>query len=157
MGDTKLYSQFKGYKAYPIGIAENIIRNKLADLFDKLIGKNETCLIKAREKGMEKLLSRIMAVKKRMERIKKDIDTSGDKTEYKFEKITDEDETALKEIDLSLEKVILSASGLIDSLTCMETDMRIFERFASMDDCLREIENLSRKRTEIFKKMRIFG
>lgn len=156
MGNTKLYNQFKGYKAYPTGIAENIIRSKLTDLFDKLIGKNETCLIKAREKGMEKLLSRIMAVKKRMERIKKEMD-SGDKAEYKFEKIADSDEAAIKDIDLSLEKVIINASDLIDSLTCMETDMRIFERFASMDDCLREIENLSRKRTEVFKKMRIFG
>jgi len=157
MNESTVYDKFNGYNAYPLKTGERMVRGKLIELFNKIIKKNETCLIKARDKGLEKLLSRILAVKKRMERIKNEMEQIDHGVEYRFEKIAERDETAMRKADLSIENTIDQCAKLIDSLTCMETDMHISERFAKMDSLLREIENLFHQRMEIFKKMRLFG
>lgn len=157
MTESKVYDQFNGYNAYPLGTGEQMVRDKLVRLFDKIIGKNEICLAKAREKQLEKLTSRILAVKKRMDRMKKEMIHTDPGAEYKFDPLSAADESALKEIDGRLESVIQQCFTGIESLTCMETDMHISDRFAAMDDSLREIEALFRKRMELFKKMRVYG
>lgn len=157
MNESTVYDKFNGYNAYPLETGERMIRAKLIELFEKIINKNETCLVKARDKGLEKLMSRILAVKKRMERIRREMTSHGTGAEYKFEVISAADETALKDVDTKLEKVIWDCLENIESLTCMETDMHIHDRFAMMDSSLREIEGLFHQRIELFKKMRLFG
>ena len=157
MNESTVYDEFNGYNAYPLGTGEQMVRARMIELFEKIIKKNETCLIKAKDKGLEKILSRILAVKKRMERIKGEMSHLDSGADYRFEKISEKDELALREVDVSLEDTIRQCANLIDSLTCLETDMHISERFAAMDSFLREIEHLFHKRMELFKKMRIFG
>ena len=157
MNESTIYDEFNGYNAYPLGTGEQMVRARMIELFEKIIKKNETCLIKAKDKGLEKILSRILAVKKRMERIKGEMSHLDSGADYRFEKISEKDELALREVDVSLEDTIRQCANLIDSLTCLETDMHISERFAAMDSFLREIEHLFHKRMELFKKMRIFG
>ncbi|MBN2160136.1 MAG: hypothetical protein JW807_12130 [Spirochaetes bacterium] len=157
MTESSVYDQFNGYHAYPLGAGERMVREKLVKLFEKIIGKNEICLVKAQEKGLEKLTSRILAVKKRMDRMRNDMARTEPGTAYKFEPLSAADEETLKEIDGRLESVIQQCFAGIESLTCMETDMHISDRFAMMDDSLREIEALFHKRAEVFKKMRIYG
>ncbi len=157
MNESTVYDQFNGYNAYPLGKGEQMIRTRLMELFDKIISKNETCLVRAKDKGLEKLMSRILAVRSRMERIRKEMSHVDPGVEYKFEPLSPADESALKEFDGKLESVIRQCYTGIESLTCMETDMHITERFATMDSFLREIEHLYHQRMEIFKKMRVFG
>jgi len=157
MNGSTVYDKFNGYNAYPLGTGEQMIRAKLVELFEKIIKKNETCLVKAREKGLEKLMSRILAVKSRMERMRKDMTHTDPGAEYKFDPLSPADELSLKEVDVRLEKVIQQSVKDIESLTCMETDMHISERFAMMDTSLREIEHLFHRRMELFKKMRLYG
>jgi hypothetical protein len=157
MNESTIYDEFKGYTAYPLGTGEHLIRVKMLSLFEKIIIKNETCLIKAQDKGLEKLFSRILAVKKRMERIKREMEHVDIGAQYRFEKMSGDDESTLRKVDSSLERTIRQCAELIDSLTCMETDMHISERFAMMDSFLREIEHLFHRRMEIFKKMQIYG
>jgi hypothetical protein len=157
MNESTVYDKFNGYNAYPLGTGEQMVRARMIELFEKIIKKNETCLIKAKDKGLEKILSRILAVKKRMERIKGEMSHLDSGADYRFEKISEKDELALREVDVSLEDTIRQCANLIDSLTCLETDMHISGRFAAMDSFLREIEHLFHKRMELFKKMRIFG
>jgi hypothetical protein len=157
MNESTVYDEFNGYNAYPLATGEQLVRTKLIALFEKIINKNETCLIKAQNKGLEKLFSRILAVKKRMVRIKSEMEHIDHGAEYRFEKITENDESAIRKVDVSLESTIGQCMDLIDSLTCMETDMHISERFAMMDSFLREIEHLFHRRMEIFKKMRVYG
>lgn len=157
MNESTVYEKFNGYHAYPIMAGEQLIRGRLIELFDRIINKNETCLARAREKGLEKLMSRILAVKKRMERIRGEMTRAEAGAEYKIEAISPGDEAAIKEVDTSLESVIRECLTGIESLTCLETDMHICERFASMDDSLRAIEYLFHRRVELFKKMRVYG
>lgn len=157
MNGSTEHEKFNGYGAYPLGVAEQMVRGKMTELFDRIIRKNEICLAKAHDMGLEKLMSRILAVKKRMERIRKEMIHTDPGAEYKFEPLSPEDEAALKDVDNSLESVILMCISSVESLTCMETDMHISDRFAMMDNSLREIERLLHRRAELFKKMRIYG
>lgn len=157
MDKSTVYDDFKGYNCYPIGTGEEMIRARMIDLFDRIIKKNETCLIKARDKGMEKLMSRILAVKTRMDRMRKEMTHVEPDVEYRFEPLSPADEETLKEIDGAMENIIRQTLDAIEPLTCMETDMHISDRFAMMDSSLREIENLCHKRTAIFKKLRVYG
>jgi len=145
------------YGAYPLGVAEQMVRGKMTELFDRIIRKNEICLAKARDMGLEKLMSRILAVKKRMARIRKEMAHTDPGAEYKYDPLPENDLAALKDLDKSLESLILDCISGIESLTCMETDLHISDRFAMMDNGLREIERLLRRRNELFKKMRVFG
>src|SRR4030042_3628641 len=157
MNESTVYDKFNGYNAYPLGTGEQMVRTRMIELFEKIIKKNETCLSKARDKGLEKLMSRILAVKTRMERIRKEMAHTDTGAEYKFDPLSPADESALKEVDAKFENVIQQCINGIESLTCMETDLHISERFAMMDSFLREIEKLFHKRMHIFKKMRVFG
>ena len=157
MNNSTIYEKFDGYNAYPAGKGEEMIRGRLSELFGRLIEKNQGCLTKARDMGLEKIMSRILQVKTRMERMKHEMEHRFIGGEYKLEKVSSDEEAELREIDLALEKFMNQAYGIMDQLTCMETDMHITERFTGVSNCLREIEQLCHKRTEIFKRMRVYG
>ncbi len=157
MNESTVYDKFNGYNAYPLGKGDQIIRTRMVELFDRIIRKNETCLVKARDKGMEKLMSRILAVRSRMDRIRKEMSHFEPGVEYKFDPISPEDLSVLKEIDGRLEQIIQESVSAIESLTCMETDLHISDRFAMMDTSLREIESLCHRRMAIFRKLRVYG
>jgi hypothetical protein len=157
MSESKLYDNFNGYNAYPAGIGEEMIRVRLSELFDKIIKKNQECLIKAKDMGMEKIMSRVLQVRTRTERMKKEMEHKFIGGEYNFDKISPSEEEELRETDLSLEKYILQAYAIIEPLTCLETDMHISEHFAQITNCFMEIEHLFHKRMDIFKKKRVYG
>ena len=157
MNGSKIYENFNGYNAYPAGAGEELIRGRLSELFDKIIKKNEECLIKAKETGMEKIMSRVLQVRARTERMKIEMNHKFIGGEYNFDKLSPSEEEELRETDLSLEKYILQAFAVIEPMTCLETDMHISEHFSEMSNCLREIENLFQKRVDIFKRKRVYG
>ncbi len=157
MNESMLYNNFNGYNEYPAGEGEEIIRNRLSALFEKIVKKNEECLVKAKEMGMEKIMSRVLQVRTRTERMKKEMDHRFIGGEYNFDKISQSEEEELRETDLSLEKYILQAYAIIEPMTCLETDMHISEHFAEMSNCLREIEQLCQKRMDIFKRKHVYG
>ena len=157
MNESMLYDDFKGYNEYPAGEGEEIIRNRLSALFEKIIKKNEECLVKAKEMGMEKIMSRVLQVRTRTERMKKEMDHKFIGSEFNFDKISPSEEEELRETDLSLEKYILQAYAVIEPMTCLETDMHIVEHFTEISNCLREIEHLCQKRRDIFNRKRVYG
>jgi len=157
MNISTLYENFDGYNAYPAGVGEDMIRNRLSALFKSLIEKNEVCFVKVRDKGLEKIMSRVLQVKTRMERMKDEMDHRFVGGEYSFNKFSAAEESELKEIDLSLESLMSRTYEIMDSMDCLETDMHISDRFAGVSDCLRDIEHLCHKRTEMLKKMRVYG
>lgn len=157
MNGSTLYSDFNGYNSYPQGIGEEMIRGRLSELFGKLIEKNDSCLTKSREMGMEKIMSRVLQIKTRMERMKHEMEHRIIGGEYKLEKMPDEDVSELHDVDLSLENHMNRIYEIMNSLTCMETEMHISDRFAQVSNHLREIEGLCHKRVDIFKRSRVFG
>jgi hypothetical protein len=157
MNISKVYEKFEGYNAYPAGEGEEMIRGRLSALFKRLIEKNEACFAKVRDKGLEKIMSRVLQVKIRMERMKDEMDHRFVGGEYSFNKFSAAEESELKDIDLSLENLMDKTYEIMDSMDCLETDMHISDRFATVSDCLRDIEHLCHKRTDMFKKMRVYG
>jgi len=106
---------------------------------------------------MEKIYSRILAIQKRMDRIKGEMEQNDKSAAYRFENLTQEDETGIRSLDVELEKIIGDCAEKIDSLTCMETDVHIYNTFSDIESNLRKIEEHFHKRKELFKKLRIFG
>lgn len=157
MKGSTLYEKFDGYNAYPAGEGEEIIRGRLFELFDMIVKKNEECLVKAKDMGMEKIMSRVLQVRTRTERMKKEMDHKFIGGKYNFDKISPAEQNELRQTDLSLEKNILQAYAVIEPLTCLETDMHISEHFSEISNCLREIESLFQKRRDIFKRKRVYG
>lgn len=156
MYGSSIYDKFDGYNAYPAGEGEVIIRQRLAEVFGRLIEKNESCLDKARDMGLEKIMSRVLQVKTRMDRMKSEMDhrlIGG----HKIEKMPESDESELRELDLALESFMNRTYEIMDSLTCMETDMHISDKFSQVSNHLREIENMCHKRVDILKRNRVFG
>jgi len=112
--------------------------------------------LKAKEIGMEKIMSRVLQVRTRAGRMKTEMDHKLIGSEYNFDKMSSVEEVELRETDLSLEKYILQAYAVIEPMTCLETDIHISEHFSQMSDCLREIEHLFQKRTDLFKRKRVY-
>ncbi len=152
-----VHNDFLGYGGYRPEVGEKIIRERLITLFDTIIEKNRLCLERAREMKMEKIMSRVLVVKKRAESIRNMMVRSEEHAHYKIEKMTDKDETAMRKMDREIEDLITDCGDVIGDLTCMETDLHIVDRFRQMNDRLRRIESLCRKRTRLFKKMRVYG
>lgn len=157
MNRSVLYDNFNGYNAYPAGIGEEMIRGRLSELFGRIVEKNEGCFIKAREKGLEKILSRVLQVRTRMERMKHEIAHREIGGEYTFEKMSPAEEYELREVDLSLERIMNQTYDIMNSLTCLETEMHLVDRFTEVTDCLRAIEHLCHKRIGIFRKQHVYG
>jgi len=105
MNESMLYDDFKGYNEYPTGEGEAIIRNRLSALFEKIVKKNEECLVKAKEMGMEKIMSRVLQVRTRTARMKEEMDQNFTGSEFNFDKISTSEEEELRETDLSLERL----------------------------------------------------
>ena len=154
---ASVHSGFGGYGGYEPEVAERIVRERLLALFDAIVDKNRLCLDRAREMKMEKIMSRVLAVKKRTESIRAMMESSHWQGRYSIERISHKDGTAMSDADREIEEQIAACGSVVGDMTCMETDLHIDERFARMNDHLRKIESLFRKRTRLFKKMRVYG
>jgi hypothetical protein len=157
MNTSKIHHDFKGYDAYPLVESEHLIRERLLECLGGLREKNEHCLAKSRDEGREKLMSQIMTVKQRVDRISEEIKKSLSGVHYKFEHMPAGDETAAREIDDRIEEHIKRCGGIIDELSCAETDMHIIERYSLIMENLGDIEKLFHERMKIFKRMQIYG
>ena len=151
---TDIYKDFNGYNAYPLQEAEKIIRSRLLDDFSTLIEKVEGCVEKARSMRLLKILEHILAVKKRMERMKsemKERDTIFVPI-YLKARIAHVDEEKLKTIDFRLIELIDMSRAIIDELSCVEGDTHIIDKFTRINDYLREMENRCHSRALLLKK-----
>ncbi|OHD69964.1 MAG: hypothetical protein A2W19_02810 [Spirochaetes bacterium RBG_16_49_21] len=152
--DSKIYDDFKGYNAYQIGDAEKIIRHRHSKNFSSLIEKIEGCEAKARDQRQIKILERILSVKNRMARMKKEVDERDAvfMTFHLKERLAQVDEEKLREIDFHVVDLMSHCEQILDSLTCSETDMHIIEKFSSINEYLREMEEHCHDRMKVFRK-----
>jgi hypothetical protein len=157
MNMTGIHHEFKGYDAYPLMESEHMIRERLLECLGGLREKNERCLEKSRDEGREKLMSRILTVKQRMDRVSEEITRSMSGVHYKFEHMPAVDEAAAREIDGKIEDRIIQCAGIIDALSCAETDMHIVERYSLIMENLGQVEKLFHDRIKIFKRMQVYG
>ncbi len=157
MNTSKIHYDFNGYGEYPLSEGEHMIRDRILECMNGLRKKNETCLNKAQDERREKLLSQILSIKKRMDRITDDMKKSIDEIYYKFEKISATDEAAIRELDIRIEEKITQCSETIDSLACSDTDMHISDRYTQIMQEIGEVEKLFHERIKKFKRMQVYG
>ncbi len=157
MDPTTIHHDFDGYGAHPLSQGERLIRERMLECLNGLRERNELCLSRAREEGREKLMSQIMTVKRRLERISEDIRESGSGMQYRLERISAGDERALRQKDQRIADIIAGCSGIIDALSCSETDMHIIDRYSRIMSDLGEVENLFHERWKLLKKMQLYG
>lgn len=153
----KLYKDFAGYNAYPLAEAERIIRERILGEFVKLIEKLEGCEKRAKSLRMIKILEHIVALKHRMNRMKKNI-KERDKLflpAYLKVRITHIDEEKLKKTDFRLVELIAENKDILDSLSCVETDTNIIEKFTLINEHLREMESRCHERALILRDEKI--
>jgi hypothetical protein len=157
MNTSKIHGDFNGYGGYPLSEGEHIIRARIMECMNGLREKNDICLEKARSERREKLLSQILSIKKRMDRISDDMKKSMEEIQYRFEKISETDEAAIRAIDRMIEENIVKCSEVIDSLECSNTDMHIADRYAHIMEGIGNVEKLFHDRMKIFKRMQVYG
>jgi hypothetical protein len=145
---------FKGYNAYPLAVAEKMIRDRILIEFSKLIEKVTGCTEKSKSMRLIKILEHILAVKKRMERMKKDIKNRDNifVPVYLKARIAHVDEEKLKDIDFRLIELIETNMDLLESLTCAEADTHVIDKFTQINENLREMETNCQSRVLLLKK-----
>ena len=152
--NSNIYDDFDGYNAYQIADAEKVIRQRHSANFSTLIEKIEGCEKKARDQMQIKILEKILAVKNRMTRMKKEVD-ERDAVFMTFnlkEKLARVDEEKLREVDFRVVDLMLKSEQILDSLTCAEKDMHIIEKFTTVNTHLREMEEQCHERMKVFRK-----
>ncbi len=149
-----IYKDFDGYNAYPLVEAERIIRGRILYEFSKLLEKLEGCVEKAKRMRLIKILEHIIAVKSRMERMKKQIKERDNifVPVYLKARIAHVDEEKLKTIDFRLVELIAMSKEILESLSCAEADTHIIDKFTRINEILREMENNCHSRALILKK-----
>ena len=149
-----IYKDFNGYNAYPLVEAERIIRGRILNEFSKLLEKVAGCEEKAKRMRLIKILEHIIAVKSRMERMKKQIKERDDLfvPVYLKARIAHVDEEKLKTIDFRLVELIAKSKEILESLSCAEADTHIIDKFTRINEDLREMENNCHARALILKK-----
>ena len=122
--------------------------------FSKLIEKVAGCEEKAKHMRLIKILEHIIAVKSRMERMKKQIKERDDVfvPVYLKARIVHVDEEKLKTIDFQLAELIAMSKEILESLSCAEADTHIIDKFTRINENLREMENNCHTRALILKK-----
>lgn len=150
----KLYENFEGYNAYPLQEAEKIIRSQIGKKVRSMREEVDKCLNLAKEHGREKLISEILALEKRIDRLIGQIE-ERDRIyvpAYLKERITRVDEEQLEQIDSRVEDILNSCDEIIQQLTCAETDMHVVDRFTDINNKLRQMENLCHERSKLLVK-----
>ena len=152
--EINIYKDFNGYNAYPLAEAERIIRGRILTEFSKLIKQIEGCEEKARSMRLIKILQQIVTVKNRMERMKKDIKERDNifVPAYLKERIARVDEEKLKVVDSRLIELINLNKEILESLSCAEVDTHITDKFTTINENLREMENNCHSRALLLKK-----
>jgi hypothetical protein len=157
MNNSSIHDNFKGYGAYPLSESEKMIRSKLIACLGELMKKNDTCFEKARDEGREKVMSEILSVKKRVERITAETEKSMGGIKYRLEVISDKDDKTASRIDSRIEELISGCAGIIDALTCSRADEDIIEQYSKIMSNLAELEKLFHERKKIFRMMQVYG
>jgi len=149
-----IYKGFKGYNAYPLTEAEKMIRCRIADEFSELVEMVDGCVEKSKRMRLVKILEHILAVKKRVERMKKEIKDRDNLfvPVYLKARIAHLDEEKLKDVDFRLMELIEMNKEIIESLTCAEGDIHIIDKFTRVNENLREMENKCHARALLLKK-----
>jgi len=150
----KLYEDFEGYNAYPLQDAEKMIRTKIGKQVRIMRDEVDKCLSNAKEHGKEKLISEILTLEKRIDRMITQIE-ERDRIyvpAYLRERITQLDEEKLEEIDSRVENILNTCEATIQQLSCAETDMHIIDRFTEINKNLRQMENLCHERSKLLVK-----
>jgi hypothetical protein len=152
--DSNIYGDFKGYNAYQVSDAEKIIRRRHSNNFSRLIQKIEECEKKAKEQRQLKILERILTIKNRMVRMQRDLD-ERDAVPMTFsmkERLAHVDEERLKKIDFRVVELMSQCEQIMETLTCSETDMHIIEKFSTINDRLRELDEQCHERMKVLRK-----
>jgi hypothetical protein len=151
---TNIYKDFNGYNAYPLAEAEKIIRNRLLDVFSTLIEKIEGCIEKAKNMRLIKILEHILAVKKRMGRMKSKMKERDNifVPAYLKARIAHVDEEKLKTVDFRLIELVDMNREILDELSCAEADTHIIDKFTRINENLREMETHCHSRALLLKK-----
>jgi len=157
MKASAIHDDFKGYGGYPIAKGERIIRDRIIECMRHIHEKNEHCLARAREGGREKLLSEIESLKKRIEAIQGYMENAGRGARYTFEKLPADREARLKELDAGLWDLLSQCAGMLDRLSCSDTDVHAIEHYTRMNAHLHEIDRAFRERMKIIRLMYVFG
>ena len=154
MKKSDIYKDFKGYNAYPLIEAEKIIRTRILDAFNVLMGQLDGCEQKASSMRMLWILEHITVLKRRMERMGNQIKARDEIfiPVYLKARIAHVDEEKLKEIDHRLMELISMSMDIIDSLSCAEIDVHVSDKFTQISNHLREMESNCHKRALILKK-----
>lgn len=149
-----IYKDFNGYNAYPLAEAEKIIRGRLLDDFSTLIEKVDGCVEKAKNKRLLKILEHMLAVKKRMMRIKSEMKDRDNifVPAYLKARIAHVDEEKLKTVDFRMVELIDMNREILDELSCAEADTHIIDKFSKINENLREMENHCHSRSLLLKK-----
>ena len=145
------YRGFNGYNAYPLREAEKIIRERLTSRCDKLIEEIDGCYEKSRESGRLKIASNIEAVRKRLIKLKKDIEEKEATyiSPYVKEGISKVDEKRITEVDLAIVDILDECLESVTVLSCNEEDMHIIDRFTGMNSRIRQLEEKCHERMKI--------
>jgi hypothetical protein len=154
MKKIDIYKGFKGYNAYPLVEAEKMIRTRILEAFSQLLIQLGGCEQKARSQRMLWILEHITVLMRRMERMKTQIEERDEIfiPVYLKARIAHLDEDKLKQIDHRLVELIEMSMGVIESLSCAETDTHIADKFTKISDYLREMETNCHERALILKK-----
>lgn len=154
MKKTDIYKDFKGYNAYPLIEAEKIIRTRILDAFNVLVGQLDGCEQKATSMRMLWILEHITVLKRRMERMRNQIKARDEIfiPVYLKARIAHVDEEKLKEIDHRLMELVSMSMDIVDSLSCAEIDASISDKFNQISNHLREMESNCHERALILKK-----
>lgn len=157
MKASAIHNDFKGYHGYPLAESERIIRERIIECMNHIHEKNEHCLARVRAVGKEKLLSEIESLKKRIETIQGYMVNAGRGARYTFEKLPAEREARLRELDTKLWDLLSQCAGILDRLSCSETDVHVIEHYTRMSAHLHEIDRAFHERMKIIRLMYIFG
>jgi hypothetical protein len=151
---TDIYKDFKGYGVLPLAEAERTIRNRILKKFSELILQLKGCEEKARSLRMIKILQHIVALKTRMNRMRKQIQERDELFVKAYLKthISHVDEERLKNIEFRLVELIAENKEIIDSLSCAETDTHLMDKFERINDNLREMEENCHQRAMALRK-----
>jgi hypothetical protein len=152
--ETDIYSDFKGYNAYPLKEAEKIIRSRFGERIEVLLEKIKDCVEKAKRERRLKTLSEVEKARKRIDRMKNLIEERDMIfiAAYLKERITAVDEEKLKTIDYRVAELIGMSETIISEIACGETDLHIIDKFTKISEYFREMENCCHERALLFRK-----
>ncbi len=149
---TDIYNDFKGYNSCRIQESERIIRKRHLNNFLKCSELINSCEKKVKSGKKVKTLEKIITLKKKISSIEKEFETKAKVLENADIRIgiTNVDEKKLKDIDYRVAGAMAKIREILESMTCIETDMFINKKFSDINKYLDDIEIGCRERMLVF-------